>query len=140
MPRILAIDYGKKRTGIAVSDPAKIIATGLTTVQTDEVLTFLDEYIIRENVDTIVIGEAKHLDNSDSESMELIRPFFEKVRKRFTKCNVVLFDERFTSKMAFRAMIDGGLKQKARRDKSMIDKVSATILLQSYMECQQNNN
>lgn len=140
MPRILAIDYGKKRTGIAVSDPAKIIATGLTTVQTDEVLTFLDEYVVRENVDTIVIGEAKHLDNTDSESMEFIRPFFEKVKKRFTKCNVVLFDERFTSKMAFRAMIDGGLKQKARRDKSMIDKVSATILLQSYMEFQQNNN
>ncbi len=140
MPRTLAIDYGKKRTGIAVSDPAKIIATGLTTVQTDEVLTFLDEYVVRENVDTIVIGEAKHLDNTDSESMEFIRPFFEKVKKRFTKCNVVLFDERFTSKMAFRAMIDGGLKQKARRDKSMIDKVSATILLQSYMEFQQNNN
>ena len=139
MPRILAIDYGKKRTGIAVSDPAKIIATALTTVQTIEVLTFLDEYIVRENVDTIVIGEAKHLDNTDSASMEFIRPFFEKLRKRFTNCNVVLFDERFTSKMAFRAMIDGGLKQKARRDKGMIDKVSATILLQSYMECQQNN-
>ena len=138
MSRILAIDYGKKRTGIAVSDPAKIIASALTTVQTNELMSFLEGYIEKENVDTIVIGEAKQMNNTDSESMVIIRPFFEKLTKRFPDCHVLLFDERFTSKMAFQAMIDGGLKQKARRDKAMVDMVSATILLQSYMESIQN--
>jgi len=138
MSRILAIDYGTKRTGIAVSDPAQIIATGLSTIPTNTLMSFLDDYIARENVSTIVIGEARQMDNSDSESMQYIRPFFEKLSKHFPLCNVVMFDERFTSKMAVRAMIDGGMKQKDRRNKAMLDKISATILLQSYMVFQQN--
>lgn len=138
MPRILAIDYGTKRTGIAVTDPACIIATGLTTLATAELMPFLDDYIPRENVQTIVIGEARRMNNSESQSMQHIRPFFEKAQARFPHCSVILFDERFTSKMAFQAMIDGGLKQKARRDKGMVDKISATILLQSFMEHNQH--
>ena len=134
----MAIDYGTKRTGIAVSDPACIIATGLNTLPTHAVMAFLDDYIPKENVNTIVIGEARQMDNSESESMLFIRPFYEKVAKHFPGCKVVLYDERFTSKMAFRAMIDGGMKQKDRRNKAMLDKISATILLQSYMEFQQN--
>lgn len=138
MARILAIDYGRKRTGIAVSDPSQIIATGLDTLSTGVVMEFLRTYMIKEKVDTIVIGEAKQMDASDSESMEFIRPFYEKVVKAFPGCNVHLYDERFTSKMAFRAMIDGGLKKKDRQNKATVDKVSAVLLLQSFMEFQKN--
>jgi putative Holliday junction resolvase len=138
MARILAIDYGKKRTGIAVSDPSRIIATGLETLSTPDVMDFLRTYISKEQVDIIVIGEAKQMNNSESESMVLIRPFYEQLVLAFPGCKVHMYDERFTSKMAFRAMIDGGLKKKDRQNKATVDKVSAVLLLQSFMEFQQN--
>lgn len=136
----MALDFGRKRTGVAVTDPAGIIATGLSTVSSDSIFLFLDEYMKKEKLSTIVIGQAKQMDNSPSESMQYIQPFFNKVKTKYPDINIVWFDERFTSKMAFQAMIDGGLKQKARRNKEMIDQVSATIILQGYMEFLTYNN
>lgn len=133
MGRILAIDYGRKRSGIAVSDPMKIIAGGLTTVDTPKLLPFLVDYCKKEEVETFVVGEAKHMDNTPSESMQYIEPFVEQLAKTFPQIPIERIDERFTSKMAFQAMIDGGLKKKQRQNKAMIDQVSATIILQSYM-------
>lgn len=133
MGRILAIDYGRKRSGIAVSDPMKIIAGGLTTVDTPKLLSFLVDYCKKEEVETFVVGEAKHMDNTPSESMQYIEPFVEQLAKTFPQIPIERIDERFTSKMAFQAMIDGGLKKKQRQNKAMIDQVSATIILQSYM-------
>lgn len=137
MGRILAIDYGRKRCGIAVTDVMQIIATGLQTVPTAELMNFLKQYVQKEQVDTFVVGYAKHLDATDSESMLYIRPFVEKLKKEFATTPVEMVDERFTSKIAFQAMIDGGLKKKQRQDKALIDTVSATIILQSYMEQKQ---
>ncbi len=134
MGRILAIDYGRKRTGIAVTDPLQLIATGLTTIASYEILKFLDAYIVKEPVDTFVVGYAKQMDNSDSESMIYIKPFVVKLTKHFPQIPVYMVDERFTSKMAFQTMIDGGLKKKQRQNKALIDTISATIILQSYME------
>jgi putative Holliday junction resolvase len=130
----MALDFGRKRTGIAVTDPAGIIATGLTTVSSETIFQYLDQYMQKETISTIVLGQAKQMNNSPSESMQYIEPFFKKLTAKYANINVVYFDERFTSKMAFQAMIDGGMKQKDRRNKEMIDQVSATILLQSYME------
>jgi len=132
--RILAIDYGQKRVGIAVTDPLKIIANGLDTVAADQIFTFLDNYLKTENVETIVVGYPVTLRNEASEALVFVNPFLKKLQLRYPTMNVEIYDERFTSKMAFRAMIDGGVKKKDRRDKALIDKVSATILLQSYME------
>ena len=132
--RILAIDYGKKRVGIAVTDPLKIIANGLTTLATPEVFAFLKKYTEEQKVDTIVIGLAKQLNNEDSESMVFIKPFVEKLKKTFPEINIEMYDERFTSKLALRAMLDGGVKKKDRQNKALMDEISATILLQSYME------
>lgn len=137
MGRILAIDYGRKRCGVAVTDVMQIIATGLQTVPTAELMGFLKQYSQKEQIDTFVVGYAKHLDATDSESMQYIRPFVEKLKNEFAATPVEMVDERFTSKIAFQSMIDGGLKKKQRQDKALIDTVSATIILQSYMEQKQ---
>lgn len=134
MGRILAIDYGIKRTGIAVTDPERIIATGLTTVNTPTLLAFLKEYCQKEPVDIFLVGEPKHMDNTPSQSAQIIEPFVKKLAETFPQIEIARIDERFTSKLAFQSMIDGGLKKKQRQDKGMIDKVSATIMLQDYME------
>ncbi len=131
--RILAIDFGKKRTGIAVTDEMQIIASGLTTVYTDELLSFLKEYISKEKVELFLVGKPKQMNNSDSESEALIIPFLKKLSKEITNIPVVRVDERFTSKMAFQTMIDSGLKKNKRKNKSLVDEISATIILQSYL-------
>ncbi len=134
MGRILAIDYGTKRTGLAVTDPLKIIASPLETVPTKTLLTYLSAYTSNEMVDTIVIGMPKSLQNNDTHSTDQVRKFILALKKKFPDMPIREVDERFTSKMAFQTMIDGGLKKKARQDKSTVDKLSATIILQSYME------
>jgi putative Holliday junction resolvase len=133
MGRVLAIDYGKKRTGIAVSDPLRIIATPLETVATHELLSFLKSYTQKETVDEFVIGMPKTLMNKDSEIAPLVRRFIEVLKKNFPDKPVHEADERFTSSMAQRALIDGGMKKKDRQVKGNVDKVSATIILQSFM-------
>lgn len=133
MGRIMAIDYGRVRTGLAVTDPERIIATALTTVDTPTLLPYLKDYCTREVVDVFVVGEAKHMDGTASESMIYIEPFVEKLKATFPNKEVARFDERYTSKIAFRTMIDSGLKKKDRRNKGMIDQIAATIILQDYM-------
>jgi len=131
--RILAIDFGKKRTGIAITDELQIIASGLTTVHTEELIPFLKQYVSKEKVELFVVGKPKQMNNSDSESEVLILPFLRKLAKEIPHIPIKRIDERFTSKMAFQTMIDGGLKKKQRRDKGLIDEISATIILQSYL-------
>jgi putative Holliday junction resolvase len=133
MGRVLAIDYGKKRTGIAVSDPLRIIATPLETVPTHELLSFLKNYLQKEPVDEFVIGMPKTLLNEDSEIAPIVRKFIEVLKKTFAGKPVHEADERFTSSMAQRALIEGGMKKKDRQVKGNVDKVSATIILQSFM-------
>lgn len=133
MGRILAIDFGKKRTGIAITDELKIIASGLTTVATEELLDFLKDYLSKEKVTLFLVGKPKQMNNLDSESEVLIKPFLKKLTTGFPNIPIERVDERFTSKMAFQTMIDGGLKKKQRRDKGLIDEISATIILQSYL-------
>ena len=133
MARILAIDFGEKRTGIAVTDELQIIASGLTTVNTTELLFFLKEYNSQEKVELILIGHPKQMDNSNSESEALILPFIQKLEKLLPQIPMKRVDERFTSKMAFQTMIDGGMKKKQRRNKALVDEISATIILQSYL-------
>lgn len=133
MGRLLAIDFGEKRTGIAVTDELQIIASGLTTVETPELLTFLAEYIDKENVELFIVGKPKQMNNEESESETHIQPFLEKLSKKFPNIPIHREDERFTSKMAFQTMIDSGLKKKQRRNKALIDEISATIILQSYL-------
>jgi len=132
--RILAVDYGKKRTGIAVTDPLRLIANGLTTVPTKEILLFLTNYFNKEKVDIVIVGYPKQMNNTPSEIVPEIEKFVTKLKEKFPALSIEYYDERFTSKMAFQTMIDGGLKQKARQDKALIDTISATILLQSWME------
>jgi putative Holliday junction resolvase len=134
MGRIVAIDYGLKRTGIAVSDPLRIIATPLDTVPTAELLIFLGRYLQKEPVDEFVVGMPKTLLNEDSEIAPVVRKFVEELKKIFPEKPVHLADERFTSRMAQRAMIEGGMKKKDRQVKGNVDKISATIILQSFME------
>ena len=135
MGRIISIDYGRKRTGIAVTDPLQMIAGGMETVSTDETIAWLERYMIKECVECIVVGTPKMLDGSESETMIVyVLPFIERLKKRFPDIRIDTFDERYTSKLAVRAMVEGGMKKKDRRDKANIDKVSATILLQSYLE------
>jgi len=136
LARILAIDFGKIRTGIAVTDELKIIASGLTTVNTSDLLSFLKEYTSKEKVELFLIGLPKQMDNSDSESEVLILPFLKKIKKIFPQIRMKRIDERFTSKMAFQTMIDSGMKKKQRRNKAMVDEISATIILQSYLYSQ----
>ena len=130
----MAIDYGKVRTGLAVTDPVRIIATALTTVETSKLMAYIKDYCAREEVDLFVVGEAKHMDNTPSESMKLIEPFVQQLKEAFPDKEVARIDERFTSKMAFQTMIDSGLKKKQRQNKGMIDQIAATIMLQDYMK------
>lgn len=138
MGRILAIDYGKKRVGIAVTDPCGIIATGLQTVPAHEILVFLQQYTAREKVDLFVVGHPKQMDNTDSECMNYIRPFLVALKRKFPDIPIEMYDERFTSVLAHRALIEGGAKKKTRQDKALIDTISATIILTSYMEHKRN--
>ena len=133
MARILAIDYGQKRTGIAITDELQIIASGLTTVYTKELIDFLSNYMRNEKVELILVGEPKQKDGSASESEALIGPFLKQLGKKFPDIPVKRMDERFTSKMAFQSMIDGGLKKKQRQNKALVDEISATIILQDYL-------
>lgn len=133
MARILAIDYGQKRTGIAITDELQIIASGLTTVPTNELIDFLKNYISGEAVEMFVLGEPKQMNSQVSESESLILPFIEVLKKEFPSIPIKRVDERFTSKMAFQTMIDSGLGKKKRQDKGLVDEISATIILQSYL-------
>ena len=133
MSRILAIDYGKKRIGIAITDELQLIASGLTTVQTPEIFEFLTSYLSDEKIELFLVGEPKQMDYTASESEELIIPFLKKLKELFPKIPVNRVDERFTSKMAFQTMIDSGLKKKQRQNKALIDEISATIILQTYL-------
>lgn len=133
MGRFLAIDYGTKRTGLAVTDPMQIIASGLTTVNTKELLNFLKDYVSKESVETIVVGLPKQMDNTASESEVYIQKFLTQLEKALPEIPVIRVDERFTSKMAFQTMIDSGLKKKQRKNKALVDEISATLILQSYL-------
>jgi len=133
MARIIALDFGKKRTGVAVTDELQIIASGLTTVDTLDLLPFLEGYFAKENVELILVGKPKQMDNTDSESEALIAPFIKKLAAKFPAIPIEREDERFTSKMAFQTMIDSGLNKKQRRNKALVDEISATIILQSYL-------
>ena len=134
MGRILALDYGQKRTGVAVTDELRIIASGLTTVATSELIPFLTQYLKEEMVDVLVVGEPKQMNNQPSESEVHITPFLRQLSISFPDLKIVRQDERFTSKMAFQSMLDGGLKKKQRRNKELIDEISATIILQDYLK------
>ena len=131
--RILAIDYGEKRTGIAITDELQIIASGLTTIDTKKIFSFLTDYLKNENVELFVVGEPKQMNNTASESAQIINIFVEKLALTFPKIPIKRIDERFTSKMAFQSMIDSGLNKKQRQNKALIDEISATIILQSYL-------
>ena len=137
MGRILAIDYGTRRTGIAVSDPQQLIAGALATVETRELERFLMQYAAREDVSAIVVGKPMRMDGSPSETMRFIRPLVARLRRCFPAIEVVLYDERFTSVIAHRAMLDGGLHKMARRDRALVDRISATIILEDYMSSRQ---
>jgi putative Holliday junction resolvase len=132
--RIIALDFGKKRTGIAVTDELQLIASGLTTVNTPELLKFLENYFLREKVEAIVVGEPKQMDNSPSESEQLIAPFIKQLQLKFPQIPIKRQDERFTSKMASQALVQSGVKKKKRQNKALLDEVSATLILQSYLE------
>ena len=134
MARILAIDYGKKRTGLAVTDPLQIISNGLTTVSTASLESFLVDYLGREEVERIVVGKPTQNSGEDSENMKRVVPFVKRLQELFPAIPVELYDERFTSVLAHQALIDGGLKKKARQNKALVDEISACIILQSYME------
>ena len=130
----MAIDYGEKRTGVAVTDPAQIIANGLTTVSTSELLRFIQDYIKKEPVERFVIGQPKQMSGENSENAGRVISFISKLRVAFPDIPVESYDERFTSRLAHQTMLDGGLKKMARRNKALVDEISATIILQSYME------
>lgn len=133
MARILSIDYGKKRTGLAVTDPLQIIAGGLATVATSELFDYLRAYIAREEVECIVIGEPRQPNGQPSENLQRVQQFVSRWRKAMPQIPIEFYDERFTSVLAHRAMLDGGLGKKARQDKALVDEISATIILQDYM-------
>lgn len=134
MGRILAIDYGTKRTGIAVSDPLQLIAGGLETVPTKDLERWLADYFAREEVSTIVLGKPSHMNGTPSDTWRFIEPLAGRLRRAWPDKEVVFYDERFTSVLAHRAMLDSGLGRMARRDRALVDKISATIILQGYME------
>ena len=133
MARLLSIDYGKRRTGLAVTDPLQIIAGGLATVFTSELFAFLQDYVRREAVERIVIGEPRQTDGSPSENLERVKQFVNRWKRAVPDIPIEFYDERFTSVLAQRAMLDGGLRKKARQNKALVDEISATILLQDYM-------
>ncbi|PIF01967.1 MAG: Holliday junction resolvase RuvX [Draconibacterium sp.] len=134
MARILAIDYGRKRTGIAVSDPLQLIANSLVTIPTHTIWNFLTEYFNNEEVETVIVGYPRQMNNQASESVRYINPFLKKFQKNYPEMQLELVDERFTSKLALQTMIEGGLKKQKRQDKAIVDRISATIILQGYME------
>ena len=134
MGRILAIDYGQKRVGLAVTDELQLIANGLETVAAKDIWNYLSGYLKREPVDVIVVGEPRDMRNRPSDASRFVEPFVRKLRKTYPDMKIERFDERFTSKMAFQAMIDGGLGKKKRRNKALVDTISATLILQSYLE------
>jgi putative holliday junction resolvase len=140
MGRILAIDYGRKRVGLAVTDPLQMIANKLTTISSHDIFDFLSDYFLKEKVDCVVVGYPVTLQNEPSESIRYINPFLKQFEKKFPNIKLVQVDERFTSKIAFQTMIDAGLKKKQRQDKELIDAVSATIILQYYLEQKRNLN
>ena len=133
MARILSIDYGKKRTGLAVTDPLQLIAGGLATVATSDLFDYLSGYVTHEEVERIVIGEPRQPNGQPSENLQRVEQFVNRWRKQMPQIPIDYYDERFTSVLAHRAMIDGGLKKKARQDKALVDEISATILLEDYM-------
>ena len=133
MPRILSIDYGQKRTGIAVTDEFQIIASGLTTIPSATAIDFLKDYFSKENVSTVLIGEPKQMNGQPSESASLIKGFVTHFTNHFPEMKVVRVDERFTSKMAFQSLIDSGMKKNQRKNKALIDEIAATIMLQDYL-------
>jgi putative Holliday junction resolvase len=134
MSRIMAIDYGTVRTGLAVTDELQLIASGLTTVKTTELMDFLKNYLRDESVECIVVGQPKQMDNSDSKSEPYILKFIEELNREIPNLRIERVDERFTSKLAFQSMIDSGIKKKKRRNKGMIDEISATLILQNYLQ------
>ncbi|MFS4456248.1 Holliday junction resolvase RuvX [Maribacter sp. 2304DJ31-5] len=134
MGRILSLDFGAKRTGVAVTDELRIIASGLKTVPTSALFDFLTDYLKKESVDIFVVGEPRQMDNTPSESEKLIKPFLENLKKLFPEIPIHRQDERFTSKMAFQTMLDSGLGKKKRQNKALIDEISATIILQDYLK------
>lgn len=133
MGRILSIDYGKKRTGLAVTDPLKIIATGLTTVETPKLMAYLKDYFAREAVEQVIIGMPTNMDDTDTHATPLVKKFIVQFKKAFPLLQITEVDERFTSKMASQAMLDMGLKKKQRQNKALVDEIAATIMLQEYM-------
>ncbi len=134
MARLLAIDYGKKRTGIAVTDTLKMIANGLATVETKDLEKFIVDYLAKEEVATIVVGKPTQMNGEDSENMKRIEPFFNRLKKLFPDKEVVYYDERFTSVLAHQAMLQSGIGKKARQNKGLVDKISATIILEDYLQ------
>ena len=138
MGRILGIDYGRKRTGIAVTDPLQIIAGNLATVPTHTLMQFIKDYMARETVERIVVGQPTQLNGEPSESMKYITPFVNRLRKELPDMPIVMYDERFTSTIAHQAMIDGGMKKSDRRDKSRVDAIAATIILNDYLQSRLN--
>ena len=137
MGRILAIDYGIRRTGLAVSDPLRLIAGGLTTVETKQLERFLADYFQKEQVEVIVLGKPSQMDGTPSETWRFIEPLSRRLKAAYPDKEVVFYDERFTSVLAHRAMIDGGMKKMARRDKAVVDKIAATIILEDYLQFRQ---
>ena len=134
MSRIISIDYGAKRTGLAVTDPLQIIATGLTTVESKQLIPFLKEYFAREEVELIIIGEPKNWDDTDTHATPLVEKFIKQLQKHFPNIPIKKVDERYTSKMAKDAMLEMGLKKMQRRNKKLVDEIAATIMLQEYMQ------
>jgi len=133
MARILGIDYGRKRVGLAATDPLQIIVSNLTTVHSKDIFNFIEAYLKREDVESFVVGYPRKLNNQASESIEFINPFLKKLKKTYPNIPIYLEDERFTSKIAKQSMIDGGLKKKARRNKALVDTISANLILQTFL-------
>ena len=138
MSRILAIDYGKKRTGIAVTDTLQMIANGLATIETKELEKFLTDYMGKEDVSTIVVGKPTQMNGENSENMKRIEPFFNRLKKLFPDKEITYYDERFTSVLAHQAMLQSGIGKKARQNKALVDKISATIILEDYLQSKQH--
>lgn len=138
MGRILAIDYGQKRVGVAVTDELRLIATGITTVHVKDIWDFISDYLKKEKVDCIVVGEPKDMMNKPSDASRFIEPFVNRLRNVYPNLKIERFDERFTSKMALDTMLAGGLKKSQRQDKALVDTISATLILQSYMQSLEN--
>jgi len=132
--RILAFDYGEKRTGLAITDELQIIASGLTTVATKKIFSFLTDYLKNETVELFIVGEPKQLNSKESESEQFIKPFIQKLKTTFPKIPIKRVDERYTSKIAFESMIQSGMKKKKRQNKALIDEISATLILQTYLQ------